>query len=344
MLFAPDYHKQHITKEFEVVRIKSMPVTKNDMVALPSLDAKKIKTKLNEFKPDIFYFCTASGMAKCALKYAKKMHKPVVATVHTKFKDAFYDSCKSHIITNCLVHSMVCKLNKANKVVTVSDNMRDELTKYGYFGDTLVIKNGTNHLNKPQNTQKHAFDKNNINFLYSGRLVKVKNIQLSLHALGLLKREKGFDNFHFYIVGTGPYKKKLQHIAKKENILDNVVFTGFISDQKQLAQMYGNCDLLLFPSIFDSDGLAVLEAGQNNTPALVLADTGVSERITNNQNGFIVENNLQAYAERIYQIVNNEKLLKQVSNNANNLKAQTWQKVALEYQSLFWSLTNNIKS
>ena len=108
--------------------------------------------------------------------------------------------------------------------------------------------------------------------------------------------------------------------------------------------MYGNGDLLLFPSIFDNDGLAVLEAGQNNTPALVLADTGVSERITNNQNGFIVENNLQAYAERIYQIVNNEKLLKQVSNNANNLKAQTWQKVALEYQSLFWSLTNNIKN
>ena len=341
LLFAPDYHKDYTTKEFEVVRVKSVPITKNDMVAFPNLDSNKIKTKLDNFQPDIFYFCTVSGMAKCAIKYAKKMHKPVVSTVHTKFKDAFYDSCHSHLITSCLVHSMVSKLNKADRVVTVGYNMRDELAKYGYRGDVLVINNGTDHLKKIESTDQKVFDSSNFKFLFAGRLVRVKNIQFSLHALGLLKREKGFVNFRFYIVGAGPYKKKLQHIAKNENVLDNIVFTGFIGDPKELAKMYANCDLLLFPSTFDNDSLVVLEAGQNHTPALVLANTGASERIIDNQTGFVSDNNLSAYAERIYKIVNDKALLKQVSNNTTNLIGQSWHQVALEYEKIFRELINS---
>ncbi|MBP5466946.1 MAG: glycosyltransferase, partial [Clostridia bacterium] len=56
IVFAPDNSKPYDDSAypFKVVRVKSLPATKNDRFAMPFLD-KKVKKILDNFKPDVIH-------------------------------------------------------------------------------------------------------------------------------------------------------------------------------------------------------------------------------------------------------------------------------------------------
>ncbi len=335
ILFAPDYHREQSFDEFEVVRVRSIKLTQNDMAVLGG-DFKKVFKRLKDFEPDIIYYCTASGMATMAVKAARKLQKPVVATVHTKFKEAFYDGCKSRLITAVMINSFAKKLNKTDRVVTVSNDMAHQLESYGCIDQPQVIKNGFDSNKTIGKNNKKIGEE--INFMFCGRLIKVKNIQFSLKSLAILKKEKKFDNFKFILVGEGNYRKKLEKLIKKEGLADNVIFTGLVKNSDELDKLYRNSYLFLFPSTFDTDGLVVCEAAEEGTPSLTIEGFGASERITNNENGFISKHDERAFAERIYQIVNDKTLYNHVCENISSLKGKTWFEIAKDYSNLFTQL------
>lgn len=338
LLFAPDYHKEQSFDEFEVVRLKSIRFVKSEMYAVPGRNYRMVFEKIACFDPDIIYHCSAVSMATIAVKTAKKFKKPLVVTVHTKFKEAFYDGSHSKTITACMIRSFVSKLKESDKVVTVCDDMKRELFAYGYKGDVTVIKNGIDHLEQVECAEEYAKTDDCFTFLFCGRLVKIKNIQFSIRSLGLLKREKGFDKFKFLLVGGGKYEKALRKLVKRENLEENVIFLGYIADKKDLAKIYKQSDLFLFPSTFDNDSLVICEAAAQGTPTLTLKDCGSSERIRDNENGFLSDRNERAFAERMVEIMTDGQLREHVCNNLNAPWGDTWLTVARQYEELFQSL------
>lgn len=332
LLFAPDYHCEQSFSEFEVVRVRSIKVTESDMAVLLSFDYGKILKRVRAFDPDVLYYCSATGMAKCAIRLAKTLRKPVVATIHTKFKEAFYDGTKSRLITHCVVRSLASKLNRTDRVFTVCNDMKRQLENYGCKKEIGVIRNGSDLvMTAPLASAREGV----FRFMFSGKLSKLKNIQFSIRSLGLLKREKGFSDFKFMLAGSGKYEKALRRLAKKEGIAQNLEFYGYISDKRELAKLYQRADLFLFPSTFDNDGLVICEAARQGTPSLTLKGVGSGERITDNINGFLSDNNVQSYAERIYEIVNDAELLARVSKNTDTVKLVGWREVAREYECIF---------
>mgnify|MGYP002728972828 FL=1 len=69
---------------------------------------------------------------------------------------------------------------------------------------------------------------------------------------------------------------------------------------------------MLFPSVFDSDGLVVCEAGNMGTPSLTLEGTGASERITDGVNGFTAPNSVEEYAAKIISVMSDRQNLRRV--------------------------------
>ena len=336
LLFAPDYHREQSFTEFEVFRVKSIKLTQSDMAVLLGLDYGKILKKVRAFNPDVLYYCSASGMAKCAVKLSKALRKPVVATIHTKFKEAFYDGTKSRLITHCVVRSLASKLNRTDRVFTVCNDMRGELKKYGCKKEIGVIRNGSDLvMTEPVPSERDGV----FRFMFCGRLVKLKNIQFSIRSLGLLKRQKGFTDFRFMLAGSGNYEKTLRRLAKKEGVLENLEFYGRVSDKEKLANLYRKADLFLFPSTFDNDGLVICEAARQGTPSLTLKGVGSGERITDNVNGFLSDYDVQSFADRIYEIVNDAELLSRVSKNTDTVEITGWREVALEYEKVFASVS-----
>jgi len=336
MLFAPDYHKEQSFDEFPVFRVRSMKLSDCDMMAYVTLDKRRIEKKIKEFAPDIVYFCTGSGMAKAALRIAKKFSLPAAVTIHTKYREAFYYSTHSRLIARCATDALARRLNKADRIFTVSFDMARQLKSYGCKKEVSVIKNGVNEAA----VAAHAASKlplggRHVTFMYCGHLIEAKNIHFTLKSLGYLKREKGFKDFTFLIVGKGGYEKKLRKIVKKEGLEDNVVFKGLIKDRNVLNDLYASADLFLFPSVFDNDSLAIIEAARAGTPTVSLTGTGSGERITDNENGFVSEKDPVKYAERICGIITNPGLFAYVCGNVKDIPFESWTEVAKRYEAIF---------
>lgn len=337
-IYAPNYHIKRVNQNidgFDVFRVPSLRLTDNDNIAFVSLVKKKLENDLVNFSPDIIYFLTAGPMAKWAVKFAKKLNLPLVATLHTKFKLAWYNSTKSHLITNFMLGNLKKFFNETTLASTLSQDAKNTLKSYGYNFDPIIIKNGISKSDTALAPFEINYTKNRFNFLFCGRLEKIKNIQFTLKALYKLKNDYNFVNFNFLIAGSGAYEKTLKRLVKKYNLTDNVVFLGFIRDKAKLNYVYSISQLILFPSIFEMDSLVPLEASSFSLPVLALNGYACGERIEDNVTGFLSNYNLDAFTKRIYEIVTNPSLYEKVRSQTHNLKANTWEEIAKQYHDFF---------
>ena len=225
-------------------------------------------------------------------------------------------------------------MNRAFAVTTVSKDAAKTLQRYGYKGEPKVLMNG---FNASEFSVTPCFEdkKGKFTFLFCGRLIKVKQIQFSLKCLGNIKNKYNFNDFNFWIVGDGNYRKKLEKLVKKYNLEENVKFFGYVGNRAQLNGIYSVADLFLFPSSFDTDSLVVLEAKPCHLPVLSLKNYGCGERIEDGVTGFLSDFNEESFTKKIWEILNNKPLLEKVKKNVDKLRADTWEEVVAKYRQFF---------
>lgn len=338
IVFAPKYSAEFCDtdKPFKIVRAKSIGVTKNDFFAMPYF-TREVKKTLTEFMPDIIHCNTVGQMTAYALKFGKKHKIPVVCTLHTKFRYCYIHDLKSKFLANILLKFVMRRIKKADSVTAVSFDMKEEARAYGISNDITVIKNGLSTKNVEVAKKEPS---STFTFLYVGMLAEFKNISFSLKALAKVKEKK--QDFVFNIVGRGSDVKKFQILTKELGLENNVNFVGVIKDKKVLNTYYANADLFLFPSKFDNDALVLLEAGCQGTPSLVLRNTGSAERIVENESGFATDFDLDAYANKILELMDNKSLLERVGSNAKNI-ATTWEDAVEKYMDFYNQTIKNYK-
>lgn len=335
LVACPKYKKGLDVSQFpfQVVISKSLMLDDNNCLAFPD---KKYYKQIYDFNPDIVHVQTVSPIAASGAKVAKKLGVPLVSTVHTKFRQAFQKGVKLKLITNILIGKMVKLLNKCNKVYSVSNDMKPELLSYGYKGEVTIIRNGA-MLKPPKNLKESAkkgeeflkISPKDFLLLFVGNVTSIKNLNLSLEAF--YKLQQNHSNLKFAIIGDGVDRTKYENYCKKQNIQDKVIFTGRISNTEVLSSIFARSNLFLFPSVFDNDPLTVVEAAVHQTPAVVIENTGASERIENNVSGFTIKNNIEDYVARLEEILKDKDLLNCVSNNASLKIPKDWQTTAKEY-------------
>lgn len=339
LVVAPDYHAETQDEKypFKVVRVKSVKLTSNDMWAMPAL-TKGLTETLDEFSPNVLH-CQHWGMISgFANSYAKKRRLPLVYIIHTKFLYCYKRSFGAYSpIPYLMVKNGVRRLKKADLVCAVSNSMAKELFDYGYKKPITVIRNGFNAKDIRELAEDSSIKTKNgvFKFLYVGYVISYKNIAFTLKALRAVKAVR--DDFIFQIAGKGPDFNKFVKLAEKYGLKNNVKFLGAITDKKALSALYASSDLLLFPSIFDSDGLTVLEAAYYGTPALVIKGAGASERITDGETGFTSENSETAFAQKTLSLMDDRSLLKNVGENAKNIYS-SWDETVKEYKAVYASL------
>ncbi len=321
---------------YPVYRCNSLKVGKLEYLSIPN---PKFKKEVKNFKPDIIHCQTKYGLMNYALKYGKKHNIPVVTSVHTIYP-IIYQELKFKPLINFAIKRVLKILDKCDGVVAVSKFAKEILESNGVKNPIKVIKNGIEikDYNFSKDTKKQVRQKYNIRedsfvIIFAGYLEQRKNIMFQLECLKLLKEK--YDNFTFVLVGEGSQKEELQKYVKNNNLEANVIFTGYVSNQKELYSLYYASDLFFFASISDSDGLVVVEAALNKTPSLVLEKMASCERITNNINGFIEKNNSSDVANRLLSIINDKDNLEKVSLEAYKTIPKSWDEVSLEYEAFY---------
>ncbi len=313
-----------------------MKFGKQEYLATPD---RTFKNKLKEYNPDIIHCQTKYGLLNYAFKYRRKHNIPVVTTIHTIYP-LVYKSLKFKPLINYALKRVVKVINKCDGVIAVSNLAKTTAENLGITVPIQVIRNGIeikdyNFDNKIVVENKAKFNIENDDFviMYSGYLQERKNIMFQLKTLKILKQKT--NKFKFLLAGDGEQKDKLQEYVKNNNLQENVIFTGFISSQKELYSLYFSSNLFFFTSYSDSDGLVIVESALNKTPSLVLKDMASCERITNNYNGFICENDPSLCADKIYELMNNKELLSTISQNAYQSIPKDWDNVCLDYENFY---------
>lgn len=87
--------------------------------------------------------------------------------------------------------------------------------------------------------------------------VKYKGQRFVIKALGLLKRKNRL-NYHYYLIGGGD-STKLQNLARKYNVEDQVTFLG-IQSLDQVVEILDKMDIYIQPSLTEGLPRSVVEA------------------------------------------------------------------------------------
>ncbi|MCR5207960.1 MAG: glycosyltransferase [Eubacterium sp.] len=255
---------------------------------------------------------------------------PVVLTYHTKFEYDIDARVKSLAIRQ-KAYTMIGKdIKCADEVWVTSRGTADSLRIMGYEGDYVVMPNGCDlpKVNLTEDDKAIIMRKHNIPngipvFIFVGRLMWYKNIRLILDAMRLLK-EKGRD-FRMLFLGIGPDEKAMRKYISRIRLDDKVIFTGMIDDRRVLQYYYAAADLLIFPSLFDTNGLVVREAAASSTPSILVKDSCAAEGIVDGETGFICFESAHSYAEKIDSIIDNKDLLERVGRQAQNDIYISWE-------------------
>ena len=349
IVFVPNYlfsKFDDTTLPYKVVRCYSLDVPFLDYsLPIPKLDYRFIRN-LNKYKLDIVHIHSPFSLGVAGLKYAKRHHIPCVATMHSQFKRDFKRALKSEMLANKFTYKLMKVYNKCDLCFAVNKEVaRIYFEEYHYKTMPRVLLNATDMepIEKNNKVYKSLDKKYNIRwnekvFLFVGRLNILKNILFIVDSLSVLKKKKPSLKFKMLFVGVGQDEDKLKERIQELNLEKEVLLVGKIEDRVELASIYKRADLFLFPSVYDASSLVQIEAASQRTPGVFLKNTATSSTITDNVNGFLSEETVGAYSDKIIEIMENKELYKKVSDNAYYDLYRTWDKAVEEIYDIYKDL------
>lgn len=110
--------------------------------------------------------------------------------------------------------------------------------------------------------------------LHVGTLTPVKDQACLLRAFALLRQHVPCARLH--VVGDGPLRPRLEHLAGQLGVADAVCFHGDL-DHAQLPAVYAAADVFVLSSLHEAQGMVVLEAAACGTPSVGTAVGALAE-------------------------------------------------------------------
>ena len=168
-------------------------------------------------------------------------------------------------------------------------------------------------------------EKDNIEILYAGRLLKLKRVIDFAKAIKILVKQ-GITNFSFSIVGDGQEKEQILRYIKKKNLTSYIKIRPFQS-AKEIRSTMDLADIYVFGSDFNEGWGAVVNEAMNSACAVVVSHAVGSSAflIESGKNGFIYEcGNIKSIAECLKKLLLNEKRRLELSRQAYNEITNHW--------------------
>lgn len=229
----------------------------------------------------------------------------------------------------------IFRLYKNIPFMTISKSTKNDLTDWGIPQKNItIIYNG---VNKPEREKLNKERK--VTITYLGALAKDKGIETAIDVFAYLQRNYEI-NFQYWIIGkaSSDYLKFLKKRVEKLR-LNKVKFWGYVSERKKF-NLLKRSHILINPSIREGWGLVVIEAASVGTPTVAFNVPGLRDSIVNGKTGILCsENSVEDLANKIYQLLTNEKKYNRIRKNAISWsKNFSWKKASQESLKLIESI------
>ena len=173
-------------------------------------------------------------------------------------------------------------------------------------------------------------DESVFRLLYVGKIEARRNVYFLAELFERLLAKK--DHLELVIVGSGDpdYVKPFLERIKKWTDKGRIRYIPKAT-QKELAPVYRNANLFVFPSNYEIFGMVLLEALYFGLPVVSSQNGGASVLLRNGENGYMLEGfDPAVWEEKILQIAGNRELYEKMKKDAHDTVEQhfLWDKLA----------------
>jgi L-malate glycosyltransferase len=216
---------------------------------------------------------------------------------------------------------------RANAIRVVSKGIKNKLVKAG------INKDKIHAIPTPADLSKFlTFDQTRVyelkqqypnkNILFVGRLETVKNLDWFLNIFKEIRKQ--YKDVRFLIAGQGDEKISLSLKVKELKLEKSVKFLGKVN-YDDLTNYYQLADICVLPSLSESFGRVLVEAGASGTPCVASSTTGAKDVIQDEETGFLVPiNNQKQTVDKIVGLLKDKKLSIKLGDKARGFVKESF--------------------
>lgn len=305
LIVTADPHCRHHYVQDGVLYCPSLPIKRAYEYGLASPYSRKRFKFLKEFNPDIIHIHQEFGVGLFGLFAAKRLHVPLVYTLHTMYDDYMYYFFPPAMIPAAQKIMRTYSrffARRAYSVTGPSKKVDNYLQRYKVNVIPNPVETDLFNRDKVTDEQKEkviakmGLHPENPIITFCGRLGHEKNIA---GLLDMFQYALEQDNrYQLVIIGDGPVKEELFQYAEKLGIDKNVFFAGKVAHD-DLPPYYAVSHLYITASKSDTNSISMLEAMSMGLPVLHIKDELNQGQVEHGINGFIYNNK-----EELYQYLN----------------------------------------
>jgi len=198
---------------------------------------------------------------------------------------------------------------RADKIIAISQQTKQDIIDFFYIPEERIEVvyqgcNGIFHHPISDNTKQAVQEKYNVPKDY---LLSVGSIEERKNLLTILKVLKELPNQKLVVIGNGKaYKIKCLLFIAEHNLSNRVLFL-FDLNLVEMAAIYQNAQILIYPSIFEGFGIPILEALFSKTPVITSKD-GCFFEAGGTSTKYINPLSVEQMKEAILEILNSQEL------------------------------------
>jgi len=198
-----------------------------------------------------------------------------------------------------------------------------------------LIENGFPKLNRSCSTSVKEED---YDFVYAGRIDKIKGVDLVVRAACLLKKKRF--SFKIAIIGDGPWKESIEKLTKELNVTDRVHFLGHLR-HGSASKVLRTARCFILPSFYESDPLVIKECMILGIPIICSDIPPLRGKMANYENGFTFRcGDCEDLSEAMESVISaredmNTETRGAATKDLNAADFPSWEEVARNYIEFF---------
>ncbi len=226
------------------------------------------------------------------------LRKRKILLIHHIHKNVWFKEFKFPIskIGHFLETKVMPKAYRKTKIVTVSESSKKDIKDLMPKNNIDIVYNAISNMYKPGKKSKTP------ELVFVGRIKKYKSIDVLLRAISTFDK-----NLKVNIIGRGDDEERLKKISRDFG-LKNVVFHGFVSDEKKL-ELLQKAWLAVNPSFIEGWSITNIEANACGTLVIGSNVPGIRDSIIDNKTGMLFKyGDYKELGEKIKILLDNKKL------------------------------------
>ena len=298
VIAASDKDQPYITvqENIQVLRLKSMynPMRVGQRFLL--FPRYHVRRALEEFQPDLIHSHEPLQIGLLGLAYARRAQVPSTLTVHQLpwFVAAYLPNFLRTAVEKSLWSYARRLLRRFTSIIAPTESISTfihqmtglEANTIGYGLDLSVFHPPFSIDTAMEIRQKWNLPAHVPLILHVGRLDSDKHVD---HVILAAAQAMQHTDAHLLIVGDGRQKQHLMKICHDLHIEGRVHFTGYVSVQQGLPELYRIACMFVTASEIETQGIVLLEAAASGLPLVAVDATCIPEIVYDGVNGYLTK-------------------------------------------------------